>query len=405
MMKRLARLVKRSSVALGQRIECAQLLSSAPIVLAYMPPLSPRERALLHLYDARREQMRERPSEAITQEGIALALGVNRTHITRTLRPLVDAGLVEQDKGRVSGKERKLIFYKLTEAGLANAVGVIRSIGNEELVVVDSSGRRMTKVRELLALRTDLPALTIADSIGQEMRLPPIKKLVTSNVPLRLEDFLGREEQLRTALGFVSSEATLLAVFANYGYGSSTFMKKFALELWDGHLFWHDLEKERSSVKLVESLRSFAGQLGLEGELDRLRNERVLLCFDNYNDVSQENVDVLFDLLQKLKGGTAKMAVAMREETPSYNRFYQKRDLVDGSAVEVHVHRFNDALARRLVGEDIDDEAFQLIYMLTRGQPLALALIRKGDAEELRKIRLNEEVRFLMYLRTRKKAD
>ncbi|MCX6652597.1 MAG: hypothetical protein NT137_04495 [Methanomassiliicoccales archaeon] len=370
-----------------------------------MPPLSPRERALLHLYDARREQMRERPSEAITQEGIALALGVNRTHITRTLRPLVDAGLVEQDKGHVSGKERKLIFYKLTEAGLANAVDVIRSIGDEELVVVDSSGRRMTTVRELLALRTDLPALTVADSVGREMRLPPIKKLVTSNAPLRLEDFLGREEQLRTAQGFVHSDATLLAVFANYGYGSSTFMKKLALELWDGHLFWHDLEKESSSVKLVEALRSYASQLGLEGELDRLRNERVLLCFDNYNDVSQENVDVLFDLLQALKGGAAKMAVAMREETPSYNRFYQKRDLVDGSAVEVHVHRFDEAMARRLVGEDIDDEAFQLIYMLTRGQPLALALIKKGDAEELRKIRLSEEVSFLMYLRTRRKAD
>jgi hypothetical protein len=57
-----------------------------------------------------------------------------------------------------------------------------------------------------------------------------------------------------------------------------------------------------------------------------------------------------------------------------------------------------------MLGEDIDDEAFQLIYMLTRGQPLALAAVRDGDEVTLRRIRLSEEVRFLMYLRTRRKS-
>jgi hypothetical protein len=43
--------------------------------------------------------------------------------------------------------------------------------------------------------------------------------------------------------------------------------------------------------------------------------------------------------------------------------------------------------------------------MLTRGQPLALDLVKRGDAEGLKAIRLSEEVRFLMYLRTRKKGS
>jgi hypothetical protein len=43
--------------------------------------------------------------------------------------------------------------------------------------------------------------------------------------------------------------------------------------------------------------------------------------------------------------------------------------------------------------------------MLTRGQPLALALLKTGDVEGLKKIRLSEEVRFLMYLRDRKKGS
>jgi hypothetical protein len=98
------------------------------------------------------------------------------------------------------------------------------------------------------------------------------------------------------------------------------------------------------------------------------------------------------------------MAVAMRGETPSYNRFYQRRDVEGGTAVEIPLSRFEEATVRQMLGDDIDDEAFQLIHMLTRGQPLALALLKAGDVEGLKKIRLSEEVRFLMYLRDRKKG-
>lgn len=56
-----------------------------------------------------------------------------------------------------------------------------------------------------------------------------------------------------------------------------------------------------------------------------------------------------------------------------------------------------------MIGEDLDDEAMKMIYMLTRGQPLALRMLRQRDEEGLKRIFPREEVRFLMYLLSRKK--
>ena len=130
-----------------------------------------------------------------------------------------------------------------------------------------------------------------------------------------------------------------------------------------------------------------------------------MLCFDNYHIAEEPLVDLLIELVKGLRSGKTKIAVAMRGETPSYNRFYQRQDIEDGTAIEIPLTRFEETTVRKILGNDIDDEAFQLIHMLTRGQPLALALLKTGDVEGLKKIRLSEEVRFLMYLRDRKKGS
>lgn len=358
-----------------------------------------KDRAILHLYGLRGEHIRNRPSDASTQEGIASALGLNRTHVTRTLLPLVQAGLVEQEKGRVTGKDRRLIYYRLTSSGLERAAGIVKELGAETVDIIDDRGRRTVTFKELTTQRPDLPPLNIADAIGEEMRLPPASRVVISNALFGLVEFIDREEQLRAASQFMDSDSTVLAIFASYGYGSSTFLKKAASSLWDGHLLWHDLEKDPSSDGLRQALSAFALRLGMEGDPKRLREARALLCFDNYHAVSQEVVDVLYDLSGAMKGGKAKLAVAIRGETPSYNRFYLKEDVTGGRVIEVSFHRFGELDSRRMLGLDLSDETFQQIYLMTRGQPLALALLRDGDEAGLKKIRPSEEARFMMYLR------
>jgi hypothetical protein len=219
---------------------------------------------------------------------------------------------------------------------------------------------------------------------------------------LSLGEFYGREEQISSASEFLAGKGAVLAIYANHGYGSSTLLKKVALDLFDGAVLWHDLTKDRGAEPLSVAIERFAQALGVENGLIGLKGERCLICLDNYREPSEDLVDLLIELVPRLRGGRCKMAVAMREETPSYERFYLRPDVLSGDVVEVRLHRFDERTSHEFLGSDLDDEAFQLIYMLTRGQPLALDMVKRGDAEGLKTLRLKEEVRFLMYLRTRR---
>jgi DNA-binding MarR family transcriptional regulator len=370
-----------------------------------MLQISPKDRALLHLYDSR-SHLTERPSEALTQQGIASALEVNRTHITRVLKPLVDAGMVEVDKGRLEGGDRKMSYYLLTPTGLLRAKELIDSLGSEELELVEDGKKVRRKVRDVLAAYPYLRSLEVMDSIGGVLRpQAPGKRLILSEVELRTDGFFGRGEQLATAKEFLSGPSLVLAVYANHGYGSSTFLRKVAVDLFDGAVLWYDLSKGQGPAALKRELERFSACLGVEQGIDGLKSESALICLDNYREMSEAMVDLLTELAPRLRGGRCKMAVSMREETPSYERFYLRPDVLSGEVAEIRLHRFDEATAREFLGEELDDEAFQLIYMLTRGQPLALDMVKRGDAEGLKAIRLSEEVRFLMYLRTRRNGS
>lgn len=149
-------------------------------------------------------------------------------------------------------------------------------------------------------------------------------------------------------------------------------------------------------------MNRFMKDLGCEGFPD-LREKSALLCFDNYYYPEDEVVDALIDLKSELGGGETKMCIAMRGDCPSYARFYQRSEVDEGSVVEIRLERLDKESARRMLDMELEDEAMQLIYLLTGGWPLALELLKHGQEERLKELFPNEEVRFLMYLRSRKK--
>jgi DNA-binding PadR family transcriptional regulator len=370
-----------------------------------MEPLAIGDRALIHLYQWRRGQGGPELSDTLTQEGISVALDVNRAHITRIIRPLVKEGLVDTKKERVTGKERKLTCYVLTSAGLGRAREILERMGDEPIDLVEGRTRTRTNVRTLLQERNHLGELTIADAAGGELHVRgEASRLVVSNATLQVGDFYGRETELDRAADFFGGDATVLAVYANHGYGSSAFLRKACLELTEWPMFWHDLRSAGGAEELQSALAGFWANLG--GDPDNTgESEACVLCFDNYKDVKEDMVDLLISLVAKCRKGKAKLAVSLPDDTPAYNRFYQRADVKEGVVQEIHLGRFDEETARKFIGEDLDPEAFQMIYMLTRGQPLALAMVRSADEDGLRRLRPNEEVRFLMYLRTRRRAE
>jgi len=359
-----------------------------------------RLRALLHLYDNRKDS--GKVSRKVTQEGIADALGIARGHVTRVVRPLVEEGLAEEWKGRLKEENRRLKVYSITPRGIEEARRLVEASGGMEVRVLLDGEERSVRISSLLREYPRLSTLRLLDALdkGEPLVLTEGRRIV-SNVRLESPEICDRERELETATHFLGSEATALVVFANHGYGSSVFLRKVALDLSRRPLFWHDLAVESDPAKLSDALDLFAREMGCHTWHD-LSDREALLCFDNYRDAPEGLVDLFIEMFQSLRGGSCKMLVAMRAESPPYARFFEKEHVDAGELIEVRLGRLDRQSAEEILG-DLDEEALQLIYMMTRGQPLALKLVRDGQAEELKRLFPNEEVRFLMYLRSRRR--
>ncbi|MGB2825162.1 MAG: hypothetical protein WBC49_00800, partial [Thermoplasmata archaeon] len=73
-----------------------------------------------------------------------------------------------------------------------------------------------------------------------------------------------------------------------------------------------------------------------------------------------------------------------------------------GAVREIKVRGLDEASAKKLLGNaDIEAEAFRRVYLMTRGQPLLLKMLRDDDAEGLKKnsVYTAEEIRYLLFLK------
>ncbi len=364
-----------------------------------MTGLTNKIRALIHLYDQRGSGDEEPYPLEVTQEGVAEALDMPRSHVTRVVRPLIEQGLIDEFKGRVRTRDRKLKVYLITPMGISRVRERLSEIKRSQVEVFEKGDTGKKKVSEIIREWGRVPLLQLFDAVEGEESVIRGERLVVSDRPLNIGDFVDREGEMEVANDFLDSEATVMVAISNRGYGSSTFIKKVALDVFDGPLFWWDLEDLEG---MQDKVHGFMNALGCEDFSD-LRERGALLCFDNYYHPEEQVVDRLIELKAKLNGGKTKMGVAMKGDCPSYARFYQKSEVDENTVVEVPLGRLDKESAKRMLGMELEEEAMQLVYLLTRGWPLALELLKQGDDEGLRALFPNEEVRFLMYLRSRKK--
>jgi len=367
-----------------------------------MGRISNSTRALFFLYDIRKKNGTGTPHIQSTQQGIADAIKVPRTHMTRILRPLIEEGLVYEEKGRVPGRERRVKTYHITPIGVTRARDIMEGLKSEEITFVGSAASQRMTVKEVLDKRSYPGFLAIADALERGILISHNERLIVSNFPPVLEEFYDREEELKRAIEFLESKSNVLVLISNRGYGSSTLMKKIALDLTDLPLLWHDLSIDGEWKEITGAIEDLASRLGIKNPEEMLE-ERVILCFDNYYDPPERTVDGLIELIHKIHDKDAKVMVAMWAETPSYKRFYQRDDISSGIVTEIRMGRLREEYVKQMIGEELDDEAMKMIYMLTKGQPLTLRMLGQRDEKGLKEIIPNEEVRFLMYLLTRKR--
>jgi DNA-binding HxlR family transcriptional regulator len=127
--------------------------------------LTIEERVLVHLHDfvnLRREIVL---TQKVTQEGISRAVGVERKHVPRTLKALIEKEFISENVAHVIGKPQRMKTYFLTEKG-AGVAKVLKDHVRKVIITVkdgESSPREM-RVEEANELAGD--SFTLAEVIS-----------------------------------------------------------------------------------------------------------------------------------------------------------------------------------------------------------------------------------------------
>lgn len=353
--------------------------------------LTASERIILHVAE------HWRVTDAIpelTQKGIASGANVQRSHVPRNLKRLISEGHIEAAEGRIGGRARRVNYYRITESGLRQARELRESLrkvkvvhGGNELTVAD------------VAAEYAISPLAVALRIDEAGTFhPPVMAL--QEVPGLIE----READIAQLRKWSRDRGPVMVVFGAVGMGKTALGRAF-ISAHTGPHAWLDL---REGADLENTLADMTAALGLaarEGDAgksvaDHIKSRGVLLVLDGYRQVSEDFVDFLSAAIEGLKGGNGKLLVLAQETTPSYCRFYGRGEVSRGDVRELHLKGLSIDGCRRMLGsEHIDEEALKRIFLLTKGTPLYIDLIRRGDADELRRRSrfTSAEIRLLMF--------
>ncbi len=99
-----------------------------------------KDRILLHLLDYWGVPVRGEWPQGLTQEGIALAIGITRSHVAVTIPDLLKEELVDARTERVVKRPRKVKVYALTHKGGMAAGALVRRILDTTVTAMDDTG-------------------------------------------------------------------------------------------------------------------------------------------------------------------------------------------------------------------------------------------------------------------------
>jgi len=148
------------------------------------PRITVKEKILVHLLDFGRFSEAVEVPVSMAQKGMAVIIGVPRSHIALTLGGMLEEDLVEVEKARVMGESRRQNTYRLTHIGHQKAIKLKAYF--EETVVEIMSGEKSMGLSSIYDIRKEYKnasLILILNSLDEDMR---IESDVLKNLSLKM---------------------------------------------------------------------------------------------------------------------------------------------------------------------------------------------------------------------------
>ncbi len=366
------------------------------------------DRVLLHLSRFATDVPPEEFPAETTQAGIAAAVGISRTHVPRAVKGLIRDGLITEQSARVKGHERRMNVYVVTIEGLRKADDFWMRAQDAPFSIMRDGGVQPMLGRDLENLvgrRKAIAAISqMTDGIVviDDKKRTPVRDLQDAH---ELGLFVGRDVELSTIDSFVESDRRVLVVLGNRGYGTTSLVRRFVDTREEKDVLWIEISRLLTPKDLQARIMDFAKKVNpsCESLLEALGLETALFIFDDYFSVSDELVEFFTTLVEMVDG--SKVIITARQETPAYNWFYQKVQVDSGMVEELKIGGVDIENAKKILGnERIEREALRRIHGMTRGQPMALNMLRDGNIDALKKnsVFTPEEIRYMLFLKDQK---
>ena len=207
--------------------------------------LNTEDRVLLYLSNYGNLEDVYEAEPDITQKEIAINVKVQRKHISRYLKKLIEEEMVEEKTCHVKGAKQRMRCYGLTGRGLSKAKDIQKYVGGQTVMV-----RINGDVKEMLVSEIDGATsvhLTLSDIVAEAMDGDDI---------LEMKNLESIEENRRRLMDEKTHRAEVYrkALFVAWRSGVLTTSEKHLIDALKDHLGVTDEEHNSMEAKIINDI-------------------------------------------------------------------------------------------------------------------------------------------------------